>query len=166
VHCALTRQGRGARGNAVAYPYSIACIFESVREFQRLHLDYCENVPATTRSKISTMKESTTITSIQRRYYTLAAKGLGLYDSEDGIRAGSESVPVVSLAVFSFSQEGSPETSSPKELDSGRRHLARHFESPSQKRRREEDPGDSPSRKHTPSAGRGGGGAEQGRPYH
>jgi hypothetical protein len=150
----------------VAYPYSLAGIFESVREFQRLHLDYCDNVPAATRSKISAMKESTTITSIQRRYYTLAAKGLGLYDSEDGIRAGSESVPVVSQAVFAFSQEGSHDAPSPKASDSERRRLAHQFESPSQKRRREEEHGDSLPRKRPPSAGRGGGGADQGPPYY
>lgn len=102
IHCSLAKGGPGARGHAVAYPFSVSGIFESVREFQRLHLEYCENLPPNVKSKLGNLKESTTITSIQRKYYTLAAKGLGLYDAKDGIRAGSESVPVVSQAVFSF----------------------------------------------------------------
>lgn len=103
IHCSLAKSG--ASGHAVAYPFSVSGIFEAVREFQRLHLEYCENLPEQTKAKLNSLKESTTITSIQRRYYALAARGLGLYDTkEGGIRAGHESVPVVSQAVFSFGE--------------------------------------------------------------
>jgi hypothetical protein len=155
----------------VSYPFSITGIFEAVREFQRLHLDYCENVPAPTRSKIVAMKESTTITSIQRKYYALAARGLGLKDTKDGIRAGSEAVPVLSQAVFAFGQE--PELSPRRESDRRREHRQgsspfsdyaspmaatdRH-DSEDRKRRRQEGPADDFSLKPPPGSGRGGSG--------
>jgi hypothetical protein len=70
-----------------------------------MHLDFCPNMPQITKMQLANMKASTTISSIQRKYYMLAAKGLGLADTQHGIRAGSDSVPVVSQAVFSFSLE-------------------------------------------------------------
>ncbi|GKY96745.1 hypothetical protein MPSEU_000634000 [Mayamaea pseudoterrestris] len=102
-HCSTALHGTGARGNAVTFPYSIHGIYEAVREFQRAHLSNCQNFPSSLKAKLDNMNESSTISSIQRKYYALAAKGLGLKDSSEGIRAGSESVPVVSQAVFNFS---------------------------------------------------------------
>jgi len=122
VHCAMAKGGSAASGHAVAYPFSVSGIFEAVREFQRLHLEYCEHLPPSSRAKLSNIRESTTITSIQRKYYVLAAKGLGLRDTKDGVRAGSESVPVVAQAVFSFSEE--IEGGFPEELDSLQRSVA------------------------------------------
>lgn len=124
------------------------------------------------------MKESTTITSIQRKYYALAAKGLGLCDTKDGIRAGSESVPVVSQAVFAFSGEPSPVASSPGEEAAARRgaspmseyvdSLASTYpiESESRKRRREESEDPAFSRKPPPSDSHGGGDLDEGPPFY
>jgi hypothetical protein len=107
IHCSLTKQGTGAHGSAVAYPFSISGIYESVREFQRLHLDSCENLPAEMRTKLADLKGSTSLSSVLRKYYVLAAKALGLKDTRDGIRAGAESVPLGSQAAFAFSEGGS-----------------------------------------------------------
>ena len=104
IHCAMTKHGPGARGNAVVYPCTVNAIFEVVREFQRTHLGICENLPLAWKEQLDNTSESSTISSIQRKYYSLAAKGLGLYDVRGGIRAGSESVPVISQAVFNFSE--------------------------------------------------------------
>jgi hypothetical protein len=103
LHCSFSKTGNAA-GHAVAYPYSINGIFESVREFQRLHLEFCDNLPLPTREKLASLSGSTTLTSIQRKYYVLAARGLGLRDSRNGIEAGAESVPVVAQAVFTFAE--------------------------------------------------------------
>lgn len=105
IHCSLAKSASGARGSGVVYPYSIGGIFEAVREFQRVHLEACEHFPVSWKSKLENMKESATISSIQRKYYSLAAKGLGLQDTREGIRAGAESVPVVAQAVFTFSDK-------------------------------------------------------------
>lgn len=107
IHCALAKQGPGARGSGVAYPFSISGIYESVREFQRLHLDTCENVPSHLKAKLSDLKGSTSLSSVLRKYYVLAAKALGLKDTRDGIRAGADSIPLGSQAAFAFSEGGS-----------------------------------------------------------
>jgi hypothetical protein len=109
IHCSLAKHGPGASGNAVVFPYSINGIYEAVREFERVHLVNCANFPLSWKAKLDNMNESSTISSIQRKYYTLAAKGLGLKDFRGGIRAGSESVPVVSQAVFSLSETDATE---------------------------------------------------------
>jgi len=101
IHCALSKQG--ARGSAVAYPFSVSGIYESIREFQRLHLDACENLPAELKVKLSDLKGSTSLSSVLRKYYVLAAKALGLKDTKNGIRAGAGSVPIGSQAAFAFS---------------------------------------------------------------
>jgi hypothetical protein len=102
IHCALAKRGLGARGSAVSYPFSMSGIYESVREFQRLHLDSCENVPGDLRTKLSDLKGSTSLSSVLRKYYILAAKALGLQDTREGIRAGADSVPIGSQAAFAF----------------------------------------------------------------
>ena len=90
VHCAMAEGG--ARGAAVSYPYSISGIYEAVREFQRLHLENCENLPKdlkATASKLGT--GSSSLSSVLRRYYVQAARALGLFDTQDnGIRAGGK----------------------------------------------------------------------------
>ena len=154
IHCSLAKRGGGPRGHAVAYPFSINGIFEAVREFQRLHLDYCQNLSPLVRSKIVSLQESAaTITSIQRRYYALAAKGLGLRDSNRGIRAGSESVPVVSQAVFTFSEHNVThgDGNTPPSARTSPSEFATPIES--RKRRPHHDDEDTPhSKRHTPDA--------------
>jgi hypothetical protein len=102
VHCALSK---GANGAAVAYPFSISGIYESVREFQRLHLDGCGNLPPSVKSKLAGLKGASSLSSVLRKYYVLAARALGLKDTRDGIRPGAESIPLGSQAAFAF--EGS-----------------------------------------------------------
>eukprot|EP00526_Cylindrotheca_closterium_P001634 CAMPEP_0113659758 /NCGR_PEP_ID=MMETSP0017_2-20120614/32535_1 /TAXON_ID=2856 /ORGANISM="Cylindrotheca closterium" /LENGTH=1119 /DNA_ID=CAMNT_0000574343 /DNA_START=167 /DNA_END=3526 /DNA_ORIENTATION=- /assembly_acc=CAM_ASM_000147 len=99
VHCS-TSEG-GAIGQAVSYPFSISGIYESVREFQRLHLDSCENVTEETKLKLATFKGSSSLSSVLRKYYVSAARALGLQDSSEGIRASGESVPITSHGAFS-----------------------------------------------------------------
>jgi hypothetical protein len=109
IHCSIA-QGHDAIGHAIAYPFSISGIYESVKEFHRLHLDSCPNLPVTTKSKLNSMKGASSLSSVLRKYYTLAAKALGLRDTKDGIRTGGESNPIGSIAAFTFAEteESSP----------------------------------------------------------
>jgi hypothetical protein len=104
IHCSMAK---GATGTAVAFPYAISQIYESVREFQRLHLDSCENLPATTKAKLAAFKGSSSLSSVLRKYYVIAAKALGLHDTREGIHPGGESIPLGSQAAFSFSDGAS-----------------------------------------------------------
>jgi hypothetical protein len=104
IHCALTS---GARLNAVAFPFAIGGLYESVREFHRLHVDDCANVPPAVKSKLANLKGASSLSSVLRRYYGLSARALGLHDTNDGIRAGGKSVPFGSQTAFSFSEEKS-----------------------------------------------------------
>ena len=103
IHCAIA-QGNDAIGHAIAYPFSISGIYESVKEFHRLHLDSCPNLPNTSKAKLESMKGASSLSSVLRKYYTLAAKALGLVDTKDGIRTGGVSSPIGSLAAFTFSE--------------------------------------------------------------
>eukprot|EP00934_Nitzschia_sp_Nitz4_P006698 Nitzschia sp. Nitz4//scaffold203_size38902//20654//24028//NITZ4_007661-RA/size38902-processed-gene-0.62-mRNA-1//1//CDS//3329541427//6688//frame0 len=107
VHCSLSSSKSTkvtpASGTAVSFPFSVSAIYESVREFQRLHLDSCENVPASVKTKLAAFKGSSSLSSVLRKYYVLAAKALGLQDTAEGMRSGGEPVPLGSQAAFSFS---------------------------------------------------------------
>jgi len=94
IHCAMT--SGDARVAAVSYPYSISGIYESVREFQRLHLDTCQNVPKDLKEASKKLgSSSASLSSVLRRYYVQAARALGLFDTHDsGIRAGGTPVPM------------------------------------------------------------------------
>jgi hypothetical protein len=109
IHCSLCKTGAGAHGTAVAFPFSISGIYESVREFQRLHLDSCENLPGSTKAKLNGFKGSSSLSSVLRKYYVLAAKALGLQDTRNGIRSGAESIPLGSQAAFTFAEGGTPQ---------------------------------------------------------
>ena len=110
IHCSVSKKNPPPQGTAVAFPFSISGIYESVREFQRLHLDTCENLSDATKTKLAGFKGSSSLSSVLRKYYVLAAKALGLQDTRDGIRSGAESVPLGSQAAFSFADGGSHPT--------------------------------------------------------
>ena len=102
IHCALTNNGTGARGPAVSFPYSINGIYESVREFQRLHLDSCTNLPKGVKSRLLGFRGCSSLSSVLRKYYILAARGLGMHDTPEGIRSGAEPIAVGPSAAAAF----------------------------------------------------------------
>jgi hypothetical protein len=123
IHCALTKNGVGARGQAVAYPFSISGIYESAREIERMHLGSsrenlgsrdnlitCENLPLSAKEKLESLKGATSsLSSVLRKYFVLAAKALGLRDSTNGIRAGAEPIPIGSQAPLVLAESPAPE---------------------------------------------------------
>lgn len=97
IHCARNNV-EGARRGAVMYPYSLNSLFESTRILQIMHLEQCSHVPDDLKKKISSFKRSLfsmgtmALASSLRRYYTVSAKSLGLFDkdNEDGIFVGEK----------------------------------------------------------------------------
>jgi hypothetical protein len=84
-------QSLGGKGSFI-YPATINDIYDSVREIQRSHLYTCVNIPEGERAKLSALKTASSCSTVVRRYYVVAAKGLklNLYDTESGIRAESK----------------------------------------------------------------------------
>ncbi len=111
IHCSLKKHE--ASGTAVAFPFAISGIYEAVREFQRLHLDSCENVPVATKEKLNAFKGASSLSSVLRKYYVLAARALGLNDTREGIRSGAECIPLGSQAAFSFAEGGAEDVRGP-----------------------------------------------------
>jgi len=98
IHCSASAVG--ATGQAVSYPYTISGIYESVREFQRLHLDSCENITEETQLKLHAFRGSSSLSSVLRKYYVSAARALGLQDSPKGIRTSGESISITLQGAF------------------------------------------------------------------
>ena len=127
VHCAASSSsgedgggGGGARRDAVMYPYSVSGIYESVRDFQKLHLDYCPHLPHELRMAMGKLTHGcSSLSSVLRRYYVQAARALGLFDSEDGgIRAGGTVIPMISSG-FTIGGGGGSGSSSRKKKRRG-----------------------------------------------
>jgi hypothetical protein len=116
LHCSLARESKTG-DHAVFYPLSVSGIYESVREFHRLHLDSCKNLPTTTREKLQGLQGASSLSSVLRKYYHLAARALGLYDSNDGIRSGGKASPIGSQAAFTF-PDGELEAAEHNEVNS------------------------------------------------
>lgn len=93
IYCAMNPDVE-SRGSAVSFPYSIGGIYEAVREFQRLHLESCPCLPSTFSEKLNSLKGSSSLSSVLRRYYVQAAEALGMQDTSDGIRAGAKPKPI------------------------------------------------------------------------
>eukprot|EP00978_Attheya_sp_CCMP212_P031319 scaffold117941_cov60-Attheya_sp.AAC.1 len=96
VHCAA-KEGVQANGAAVFYSFSVNGIYESVREFQRLHLESCPNIPESAKTRLASLNLLGSLSSVLRRYYVMSAKALGLYDATDtthGVRSSGNHVPV------------------------------------------------------------------------
>jgi hypothetical protein len=81
-------QSSGGKGSFV-YPLAINDIYDSVREIQRSHLHTCKNIPEGEHGKLSAIKTASSCSTVVRKYYVIAAKGLKLklYDTKSGIRA-------------------------------------------------------------------------------
>jgi len=106
IHCAIAAGNSRTRGAAVQFPFSICGIYESVREFQRVHLESCPNLPRSIKGKLLGFQGSASLSSVLRRYYVLSAKALGMYDTNNGISAGGKVEPVGgSATAFAFADK-------------------------------------------------------------
>jgi hypothetical protein len=102
LHCA---KGGRIQGDAVTYPCALSGIYESVKEWQHRHLDGCTSLPPPLkRERSKHSRGASSLSSVLRRYYVQAARGIGLYDSEDG---------GIRLAQTDFNSEGQREEEKP-----------------------------------------------------
>ena len=78
IHCVHCTMASGcARGAAVSYTYSIRGIYESVQEFQQLHLDSCQNVPQDTKEASNKLgSRAASLSLVLRRYYVQGSRSL------------------------------------------------------------------------------------------
>ena len=84
IHCAISKEG--ARNTAVVYPPKLNTICEYVNKFCKGHLLSCPCIPNHSKKKLASLNGSSTLGPVQRRYYVQAAKTLGLYDTDKGLR--------------------------------------------------------------------------------
>ena len=72
-------------------------IYDSIREIQKCHFHSCVSIPDGEREKLVTLKTASSCSSVIRRFYIVAAKGLklGLYDTDVGIKAKNEVQPTM-----------------------------------------------------------------------
>ena len=94
IRCRHCSRRNVARGSGVSFPQNISGIYESVREFQRLHLESCENFSDDLKNELKSLKTSTSLSSVLRKYYVMSAKALGMIDTQDGVRSRGEIVPI------------------------------------------------------------------------
>lgn len=71
---------------AVSYPTSVAGIYESVKRWQRVHVEHCEDVPTDVSSKMTELQNTNVWIPTTRQYWTDSARVLGMVDTEGGIR--------------------------------------------------------------------------------
>ena len=100
MHCASSPEG--AFGSAITFPDSIGKVYEAVRDFQKLHMHECPHIPEHVRFHMDSLTTSTSLTSVLRRYFILAAKALGMIESVHGIDASPESA-LINQSVLSTS---------------------------------------------------------------
>jgi len=71
---------------AVSYPVSISGVYESVKRWQRVHLESCTSIPADVKNKTKSLSESSVWVPTTRQYWSDSAKALGIIDTSDGLR--------------------------------------------------------------------------------
>lgn len=94
---------------AVSFPTSVAGIYESVKRWQRVHLELCESVPQDVRLKLAALANTNVWVPTTRQYWSDSAKALGLVDTTDGIRFGK------SLAGLSINPQSDTNTTVTKQ---------------------------------------------------
>ncbi|GAX22605.1 hypothetical protein FisN_14Hh238 [Fistulifera solaris] len=137
VHCAIAG---AACMSAVAYPSTVSGIYESVREFQRMHLENCKNLPDSVKTELSKMQGAASLSSVLRTYYVLSAHSLGLQDTPEGIRTGGKITPLGSFSAVAFSEKNlRPENLLAMDTNETKRALENNSPQPlSKKARRDE----------------------------
>lgn len=75
---------------AVSYPTSVAGIYESVKRWQRVHMSLCEDVPKEVKDRVQELENDNAWVATTRQYWADSARALGMVDTLDGIRFGSD----------------------------------------------------------------------------
>ena len=75
---------------AVSYPTSVAGIYESVKRWQRVHMSLCEDIPQDVKDRVCDSNNGNAWVATTRQYWADSARALGMVDTLDGIRFGSD----------------------------------------------------------------------------
>lgn len=75
---------------AISFPSSVSGLYESVKRWQRVHLEVCEDIPRDVRDKIGQLATANVWIPTTRQYWADSARALGMVDTEDGIRFASD----------------------------------------------------------------------------
>jgi hypothetical protein len=96
---------------AVSYPTTVAGIYESIKRWQRVHLQLCGDAPHQVKSKLIQLASTNVWIPTTRQYWTDSAKALGMVDTEDGIRFASNPRGQPDTSMIAPSQVSEPAAS-------------------------------------------------------
>jgi hypothetical protein len=99
---------------AVSFPASMAGIYESVKRWQRVHMETCLDLPPEVRGALVQLSSSNVWIPTTRQYWVDSARALGMADTDDGIRFAQD--PSRRFAGASSSQIGGGEGKDPVAL--------------------------------------------------
>jgi len=85
-HFCAHRHADDRAGAAISFPSSVSGIYESVKRWQRVHLQVCEDTPPAIRQKVASLSTTNVWIPTTRQYWADSARALGMVDTEDGIR--------------------------------------------------------------------------------
>lgn len=75
---------------AVSYPQSVAGIYESVKRWQKSHVECCEDMPKAVSEQLEELSSSNAWVPTTRQYWADSARALGMVDTDEGIRFASD----------------------------------------------------------------------------
>jgi hypothetical protein len=75
---------------AVSFPVSVDGIYESVKRWQKVHLDMCEDVPGEIKNKLNELNSANSWVPTTRQYWADSARSIGMVDTHEGIRFGTD----------------------------------------------------------------------------
>jgi len=92
IRCCFCRHrpSESKEAAAVSFPISLSGIYESVKRWQRVHLELCNDVPSDVRAKLNELNTDNSWIPTTRQYWTDSAKAIGMIDTPDGIRFARE----------------------------------------------------------------------------
>jgi hypothetical protein len=76
--------------SAVSFPFSVSGIYESVKHWQKTHLEFCEHVPRDVREKLGSFESVNAWIPTTLQYWADSARSLGLVDTQNGIRFSAD----------------------------------------------------------------------------
>lgn len=75
---------------AVSYPTSVSGIYESVKRWQKVHLELCQDIPEDVKTKLAELGSSSSWVPTTRQYWADSARSMGMVDTHDGIRFSAD----------------------------------------------------------------------------
>lgn len=84
---------------AISYPVSVAGIYESVKRWQKVHVEVCPDMPVEVKTKLEELGSVNAWIPTTRQYWADSARSLGMVDTQEGIRFAQDPSQVTTRAV-------------------------------------------------------------------